>query len=313
MVEEKALKAIAMAAKLCQTVRAKLNTGGDAGTMNKEDGSPVTIADYGSQAVVCALLQSSPIVAEEGAQELCSNSRLLDAVTATVSTFLSEATPARVCDWVDLGAGEPCGRFWTLDPVDGTKGFLRNDQYAVALALIEDGVVREGLLACPAMVYAGSLGAIFAARRGAGCTAYSLDLQPLGSFSVNTVTDFKRARLAESVEAHHTDQQATERLLQKLQIESPPLRMDSQAKYAAVATGQAEIYLRLPNHRTPDYREKIWDHAAGSLIVEEAGGVVTDARGGALNWTTGRTLSSNSGLIVSSGGRLHETLISLLA
>lgn len=311
MVDGKALNAIAMAAKLCQTARARLNSNAD--RIDKEDGSPVTIADYGAQAVVCALLQDSLIVAEEDAQRLRSNTSLLDAVTRTVSIFLPETTPEQVCDWIDLGASEPNRRFWTLDPVDGTKGFLRNDQYAVALALIEDGVVCEGLLACPAMEYANSLGVIFTACRGAGCMAYSLDLQPLGTFRVNRLTDFRRARLAESVEARHTDQQATKALLQRLQIEAPPLRMDSQAKYAAVATGQAEIYLRLPNPQTPNYREKIWDHAAGALIVEEAGGVVTDVHGHPLNWTTGRTLSSNAGLIVSSDSRLHEALISALA
>lgn len=305
MIDNKALSAIAMAAKLCQTVRARL----DVGRMDKDDGSPVTIADYGAQAIVCSVLQGSVIVAEEDAQELRRNPPVLEAVSSAVSLFL-EATPTQVCNWIDLGHGEPCARFWTLDPIDGTKGFLRNDQYAIALALIEDGVVRESLLACPAMAYRGSSGAIFTARRGEGCAAYSLDLQPLGSFRVNSLTDLRRARLVESVEARHTDQQATAQLLAKLQIEAPPLRLDSQAKYAAVATGQADIYLRLPNPKTPNYREKIWDHAAGALLVEEAGGRVTDARGQSLDWTTGRTLSNNCGLIVSSG--MHEHLVSAL-
>lgn len=45
--------------------------------------------------------------------------------------------------------GGPKGRFWTLDPVDGTLGFVRGDQYAIALALIEDGQVMLGVLGCP--------------------------------------------------------------------------------------------------------------------------------------------------------------------
>ena len=60
----------------------------------------------------------------------------------------------------------------------------------------------------------------------------------------------------------------------RLGINAPPVRIDSQAKYALVARGEADIYLRLPTRA--DYREKIWDHAAGALIVAEAGGVVTD-------------------------------------
>ncbi|KAH7835102.1 hypothetical protein Vadar_022897 [Vaccinium darrowii] len=45
--------------------------------------------------------------------------------------------------------GGPVGRFWVLDPIDGTLGFVRGDQYAVALALIEDGEVVLGVLGCP--------------------------------------------------------------------------------------------------------------------------------------------------------------------
>jgi 3'(2'), 5'-bisphosphate nucleotidase len=47
-------------------------------------------------------------------------------------------------DAINLGAyaGGPHGRHWTLDPVDGTKGFLRGGQYAICLALIEDGIVH---------------------------------------------------------------------------------------------------------------------------------------------------------------------------
>ena len=50
--------------------------------------------------------------------------------------------------------------------------------------------------------------------------------------------------------------------------------MDSQAKYGSIARGAGDIYLRLPV--SASYQEKIWDHAAGDLIVREAGGQVTD-------------------------------------
>ena len=95
-------------------------------------------------------------------------------------------------------------------------------------------------------------------------------------------------------------------LTRRLGIISAPLRMDSQAKYAVVARGEADIYLRLPT-RT-DYREKIWDHAAGSLIVAEAGGTVTDIHGRALEFHHGRELIGNRGVIVSNG-RLHTQVI----
>jgi 3'(2'), 5'-bisphosphate nucleotidase len=45
--------------------------------------------------------------------------------------------------------GGRSGRFWTLDPIDGTKGFLRGEQYAVCLALIENGEVQLAIQGCP--------------------------------------------------------------------------------------------------------------------------------------------------------------------
>ena len=82
--------------------------------------------------------------------------------------------------------------------------------------------------------------------------------------------------------------------------------MDSQAKYAVVARGEADIYLRLPTRA--DYHEKIWDHAAGALIVAEAGGVVSDIHGRPLEFHHGRELAVNRGVIVTNG-RLHQRVL----
>ena len=87
--------------------------------------------------------------------------------------------------------------------------------------------------------------------------------------------------------------------------------MDSQAKYGAVARGDAALYLRLPSPKSPDYREKIWDHAAGTIIVEEAGGKVTDMFGKPLDFTSGRKMENNRG-IVASCGLIHERIIQAL-
>ena len=84
-----------------------------------------------------------------------------------------------------------------------------------------------------------------------------------------------------------------------LEMQADPVQLDSQAKYAIVATGNAEIYLRIPNPRTPDYKEKIWDHAAGSLVVEQAGGFVSDIDGKKLDFSVGRTLDNNRGVFAS--------------
>jgi 3'(2'), 5'-bisphosphate nucleotidase len=86
--------------------------------------------------------------------------------------------------------------------------------------------------------------------------------------------------------------------------------MDSQAKYGAVARGEANLYLRLPWAELPDYRENIWDHAAGAIVVEEAGGRVTDIHGRPLDFV-GTKLTSNRG-IVASNRTLHEAVLRAL-
>ncbi|EGG99057.1 3'-phosphoadenosine 5'-phosphatase [gamma proteobacterium IMCC2047] len=103
------------------------------------------------------------------------------------------------------------------------------------------------------------------------------------------------ARFCESVESGHSNQGESAQIAAILGITGEPYRIDSQCKYAAVARNDASIYLRLPTSET--YREKIWDHAAGKLIVEAAGGKVTDVNGNALDFTLGRHLDNNKGIV----------------
>lgn len=86
-----------------------------------------------------------------------------------------------------------------------------------------------------------------------------------------------------------------------------PLRVHSMVKYAAIARGDAEIFMKFAKS---GYKEKIWDHAAGVVIVEEAGGVVTDAGGRPLDFSKGMYLEGlDRGIIACSGFTLHEKLI----
>ena len=82
--------------------------------------------------------------------------------------------------------------------------------------------------------------------------------------------------------------------------------MDSQAKYGSIARGAGDLYLRLPVRK--DYEEKIWDHAAGDVIVREAGGEVTDAEGRRLDFSMGRTLKRNKGVVAAPRG-VHAQIL----
>jgi 3'(2'), 5'-bisphosphate nucleotidase len=322
---EHAYQAIIRAAALCRSVQAGMVR---PTSSEKADRSPVTVADYASQAVICQGLADAfpddPVVAEETSEGLRApdQTEMLAQVTHYVARSLPEATPDDVCDWIDHGGADPGPRFWTLDPIDGTKGFLRGEQYAVALALIVNGQVQVGALACPNLLLDldradGPRGVVFLAVRGQGA---HMSLIPKGDRSVDAAAsscrpicvaaldDPSAARFVESVESGHADHAAHESLARALGVTRPSVRLDSQAKYATVARGDAAIYLRLPSPKTPDYRERIWDHAAGAIIVEEAGGRVTDALGGELDFSQGRKLEKNRG-IVASNGHLHPAIL----
>lgn len=313
-----AIDAVTHAARLCQAVRSESLT---VATVAKDDRSPVTVADFGSQALICRRLAEAfprdPIVAEEDSSDLRQHAALLSQVTHYTRRFQADATPETICDWIDAGSGGVADRFWTLDPIDGTKGFLRNDQYAIALALIEQGQVQVAALACPALPFdvddpEGKLGVMFIAVRGEGAAMAPLSSEAFMPIQVRPTEDRSRARCVASVEADHGNSAVQEAVARAVGITLPPLRMDSQAKYGVVARSDAALYLRLPSPKSPDYREKIWDHAAGTLIVEEAGGRVTDMRGQTLDFGAHRKLIHNRG-VVASHGALHAAVIAALA
>jgi 3'(2'), 5'-bisphosphate nucleotidase len=226
------------------------------------------------------------------------------------------ASADTVLDWIDHGNGKVSARYWTLDPIDGTKGFLRNDQYAVALALIEDGDLKVGVLACPNLPVDpsqpdGPRGLLFWGSRGGGSFVEPISGGTPQSIRVVQGTDSASFRMVESVESGHGDHTLQGRIARTVGIVAESVRMDSQAKYGAVARAQAALYLRLPSPRTPDYRENIWDHAAGALVVEEAGGRVTDVRGRPLDFAGGPRMMDNRGVVVSNGA-IHDRVLAEL-
>eukprot|EP00977_Amphora_coffeiformis_P000108 scaffold23_cov175-Amphora_coffeaeformis.AAC.20 len=149
-----AKRAVLAACQLCQSVRQSMVSSSSSSSMSmtKEDKSPVTIADYGSQAIICAMLKqefpNDPIVAEEDASDLRvvqspppaadtvaadtpAPATPLDQITRHVQQTLGDDTiqSTDILNFIDYGNGQVTarGRFWTLDPIDGTKGFLRGD------------------------------------------------------------------------------------------------------------------------------------------------------------------------------------------
>ena len=302
------------------------------GTLDKSDASPVTIGDFGAQALIISALQHNfpddEIVAEEEAKDLRENIKLKQTVwdlvkKAELSDEYAEAelggaiaSADSMLDIIDKGdsKGGSKGRIWAIDPIDGTKGFLRGGQYAVCLGLMVDGDVKVGVLGCPNLPVddsepltedigadatdAEGKGVLFSAVQGKGASSrqlWSKGLSKERSISMRPISNVSDATFCESVEAGHSSQGDAADIAKKLGITKPSVRMDSQAKYASIARGAGDLYLRLPTRK--DYVEKIWDHAAGDLIVREAGGQVTDVEGNRLDFSLGRTLKANKGVI----------------
>ena len=113
-----AIEAATRAAQLCLAVQAALV---NVDSLEKGDRSPVTIADFGAQALVCQHLTThfpdDPIVGEEDSSQLQKPENVvkLNQVTQYVRTYLPEATSQDVCHWIDSGNGTVADRFWTLD------------------------------------------------------------------------------------------------------------------------------------------------------------------------------------------------------
>jgi 3'(2'), 5'-bisphosphate nucleotidase len=309
-----ALEAVVKACKLCSAVQAAHLAGG---VIDKEDKSPVTVADFGAQAVVsnhlAAVFPHDPLVGEEDSALLRQpeNAQLKESVLKHVRMITPQLSEKAVFAAIDRGNAEggSKGRFWTLDPIDGTKGFLRGDQYAVALALIEDGRVRLGVLGCPSLPLLslqGQGGSLFVAVRGQGSAIRGIDRPEETAIRVADISIPSEALFCESFESSHSSHDDMGEIVKMLGVKRPPLRMDSQAKYGILARGDGTVYLRLPTKKA--YEEKIWDHAAGCILVEEAGGKVTDLTGKPLDFSQGKTLVKNKG-VIATNGKLHEVVL----
>ncbi|KAG5463538.1 MAG: 3',5'-bisphosphate nucleotidase, partial [Olpidium bornovanus] len=298
-----AINAVARASRVCQAVAARLTS---TDVVTKSDESPAVV-----NTILQAEFPEDRIVGEEDARDLRGDNQRAEDLRSRVHELANSAldgrrTAEQVSHVFRRFAGAAKGRQWTLDPIDGTKGFLRGGQYAVCLALIIDGQVELGVMGCPNLPVDpsnpdGERGCMFVTVRGQG--AY----QEI-AICMSPVSKVSEAVFCESVEAGHSSHDDAAEIACALGITRAPVRMDSQCKYGTIARGAADIYLRLPVRK--DYEENIWvrvcvfypssplhssavgpnraychvfspavshlqDHAAGALLVHEAGGIVS--------------------------------------
>jgi len=336
---------------------------------SKSDASPVTTADFAAQALlisaVHAVFPDDGFVGEEDASSLRQDPQLArDVFDLVSSTRLDDplsdgllATPKTVeamCDMIDLGGrgtGGATGRFWALDPIDGTAAFVKGQQYAIALALIEDGAEVLGVLGCPNLALSSShhhhrrrvtetevddegLGLMLSAVRGQGA-----EVRPMGWGALQPAQRVKHqdkqpqrpgaasggdTRGVVSLgDLHFIDSSTTSascsrkvrQLAQAVGVAYPGTELySSHMRYVAlILGGPTHVQVRVP--KAAAAVSYIWDHAGAQLIYTEAGagtGKVTDLHGRAVDFGRGRELAGNWGVITADES-VHGRILELVA
>ncbi|KAL8103884.1 hypothetical protein AgCh_028180 [Apium graveolens] len=160
---EAAVDVVERACCLCVEVKKSLFSS-EGRILEKNDQTPVTIADFGVQALVSLelgrLFPSIPLVAEEDSAFLRSNNlanSVLDVVFDKAEFSGKPLSEDDVLDTIDRGGkdafvfGSSPATYWVLDPIDGTKGFLKGSEalYVVGLSLVVEGDVVLGVMGCP--------------------------------------------------------------------------------------------------------------------------------------------------------------------
>ncbi|KAI4840260.1 3',5'-bisphosphate nucleotidase [Aureobasidium sp. EXF-8845] len=301
----------------------------DKGALDKSDRTPVTIGDFGAQALMIAAIHHNfpedSFIGEETATALRENEQLRNRVWDLVSTTTlqdkvsddrlgSIASAEEMMDTIDLGnhPGGREGRIWILDPIDGTATFMRNQQYAVCLALIVDGEQKVGVIGCPNLnLSTGKIseenadnagnGQMLSAIKGRGAI-----IRPLGRGGLQSSKPINRREditansaaldFVESGNSKSVDLEFHRKVAERLGAPWPGTDMwSSQMRYIAMAVGGGDIMLRFYSKK--GHKSYLWDHAGGFLIFEESGGKVTDLDGKPIDFGAGRRFENNSEMV----------------
>lgn len=301
--------------------------------ISKDDDSPVTIADFAAQAIIIGTLHhafpNDCFLGEESSKALRADEQLCSKVYNLVRETAMSTPPdpevikipcpdttGEMLAWIDLGGsgqGGGEGRFWVMDPVDGTAAFLRGQQYAVSLALIENGREVVGVLGCPNIspdmtrvteddVDTVGFGIMLTAVRGQGATWGTMTPQGLHELKALPLQSPEprlpsKLHIVGCTACNVTRHDQIAQLAAKFQVKFPDTQIwSSHIRYAALIVGDANAHFWIP--AGPSSKMYIWDHAGSQLIFTEFGGKVTDLDGKPVDFGAGRALNRNEGLIV---------------
>lgn len=312
----------------------------------KADATPVTVADFAAQALLISALHAAfpadGFLGEESASALRGDAALREQVYALVVASSSSggdeerlASPASVEDMLDLidrggaGQGGPTGRFWIMDPIDGTASFIQGRQYAVALALVQDGREVVGVLACPSLlgvapdggiyedvVDADGLGVLLTAVQGQGATLRRFPSLAGASLATSPATplpplpavpDLAALRFVDCQRSASTNHGLVRSMAHRLGAPYPGLDIwASHVRYAALVLGAADAWVRVGARDTSVFW--VWDNAGAQLLFTERGGRITDVDGRRIDFGAGRRLDANRGMVAARAD-VHDVLL----
>lgn len=232
----------------------------------KKDTSPVTAADMAAHNVIMVglkqLTPDIPVLSEESAQ-------------------------------VDFKVRQAWDRYWLVDPLDGTKGFIEGSaNYTVNIALINSGISVLGV------IYAPVLDCSYYAIKGEG--AFKQCAERSAQKTATRRGNSQPTKLLGS--AHHGSQRLKKwlKVFGCCEIQN----LSSSIKFCLIAEGKADLSVRLgPTSE--------WDTAAGQCIVEAAGGEVLDLKGQPLRYNQQDSLI-NPDFIVVSNTDLRDRVLATL-
>lgn len=280
--------------------------------MIKPDGTPVTAGDLAVQIAVSAVLERrSPgvsVIGEEGESSVGGREgeTLLGRAIDAVRSAMGSDAPRDPARFLASSAAPSSDTWWTVDPIDGTKGFRSGRHYALCLALIEKNRAAVGVLSCPTLMMGrdpleigsdAQPGTVYFASAGGGAWKFA----PADGARVmpSTVSEVRRPAasgtpwlVCDSIEGSSRAERMR-RVMDHTRLPWRSVSLDSQCKYALVAEGAADCFMRVPSATR---EECVWDHAPGAVVAAESGAEVSDLAGRALEFS-GTTLSKNLGTL----------------
>ncbi|KAI0127226.1 3',5'-bisphosphate nucleotidase [Xylariales sp. AK1849] len=334
-----AVSVIQQAAKLSRSVI----TAQDKGVIEKDDLSPVTVADFAIQALLTASIHDvfpeDKFVGEESAANLRENPTLVDRVWRLLQSLKNDeaqslcklpSTPEQMCemiDWCGLGVpgGSESGRVWVFDPIDGTQTFVRGQAYAINVALLEGGKQILSIVGCPTFPVDAEApitddtkdptgrGLIVFAAKGYGTYVRPLvgsssevqirKIQPHAD--AVTLADLRSVTCFTSLVSGIDDAHRT--IAERLGMPFPGCDLLGWVpRWVTLALGAANVTVWVYKRR--DRYAKIWDHAGAMLLFEEVGGKITDVHGKNIDLTVGRKMTGNYGFVAAPKG-IHAVVL----